>query len=310
MVENALGGNVVKRLCIAGSAAAVRFGDVVRGRLGRRIGQGEGAEQISTRPRTQIVRRAPDFLRPIDRFSSLIEYRAHLHNHRRCLRLVDKFFLAAPAHTNGPTGLLHGDNRRIGGSIVRPIVAVTAGTLHVVHNDRGRVELEDFGQGSPQRVYALAMRPNGQFAVLAEGKPTGWRDRGVSEIAARVGSFEALPALGIRRRGPERAVNCGPLQQPAGLLLRWCRCLEVVPNHVTDGGTGCRVDSSLIVADDSQKVAVANEFDRSLCGAANGSFVDRGNGCTTVGLPDNAGVNRSVELHVVNENTVAEYFFR
>src|SRR5262245_14894477 len=130
------------------------------------------------------------------------------------------------------------------------------------------------------------------------------------EIAARVGSFEALPALGIRRRRPESAINCRPLQQPAGLLLRRGRCLDVVPDNMTGGGRSCRIDSSLIVADDSQKVAVANEFDRSLCSAANGTFVDRGNGCTPVGLTDNAGVNNSVELHVVNENTVAEHLSR
>src|SRR4030095_9611710 len=105
-MEKAFGGNVVKRLGIAGRASAVRFGDIVRGRLRRRIGQGEGAEQISTRPRAQTVRRAPDFMSPVDRFSSLIKYRAHLHNHRRRLRLVDKFFLAAPAYTNGSTGPL------------------------------------------------------------------------------------------------------------------------------------------------------------------------------------------------------------
>jgi hypothetical protein len=79
---------------------------------------------------------------------------------------------------------------------------------------------------------------------------------------------------------------------------------------MTDGSSSCRIDSSLIVADDGQKVAVANEFDRSLCGAANGPFIDRGNGCTPVGLTDNAGVNRSVELYVMNENAVAEHFSR
>src|SRR5215510_5455860 len=168
MVESAFGGNVVERLGIAGRAAAVRFRDVVRGRLRRRIGQGERAQQISARPGTQIVGRAPDFLRPVDWLSSLIKYRAHLHNHRRRLRLVDKFFLSTPANANGPTGLLHGDDRGIGGSVVGPVVPVATGALHVVHNDRGVVEREHFRQGSSQRVYALAMRPNGQSAVLVE----------------------------------------------------------------------------------------------------------------------------------------------
>src|SRR5262249_56119819 len=92
MVESAFGGNVVERLGIAGRAAAVRFRDVVRGRLRRRIGQGERAQQISARPRTQIVGRAPDFLRPVEWLSSLIKYRPHLPNHRPPLWLADKIF--------------------------------------------------------------------------------------------------------------------------------------------------------------------------------------------------------------------------
>src|SRR4029450_7229748 len=97
---------------------------------------------------------------------------------------------------------------------------------------------------SPQRVYALAMRPNVQLAELVEGEPAGRRDRGVSEVAPRVGSFEAFPPLGICRRSPECAIDSGPLQQPAGFLLRRDGCLDVVPDHMTAGRTSCPIDRS------------------------------------------------------------------
>src|SRR6185437_15086137 len=68
---------------------------------------------------------------------------------------------------------------------------------------------------------ALAMRPDGEVAVLEERQPAGWRDRGMGEIAARIGRLEALLALSIRTLGrAEFDVDHWPLQEPRGLLLR------------------------------------------------------------------------------------------
>ena len=75
VMQHALGRNVVKRLAIARTAAAVCLGHVIRRRLGRRIGQGKRAEQIAARAGAQIVRRAPDLLRPVDGLAGVVEQR-------------------------------------------------------------------------------------------------------------------------------------------------------------------------------------------------------------------------------------------
>ena len=100
MMEHAFGGNIVKRVTVARGAAAIGFRHVIRRRLRRRIGQGEGAEQISARAGTLVVRGTPDFLRPVRRLAVLVEQRTNLDDHGRRLRLVDEFFLASPAHAD------------------------------------------------------------------------------------------------------------------------------------------------------------------------------------------------------------------
>ena len=118
-------GNIVERLAIACGAAAIGLRHVVRRRLRWRIGQGEGAEQISAPAGTLIVRGTPDFLRPVGGLAGLVKQRANLDDHRRRFRLVDEFFLASPAHADWLTRLLHGDDRGVGRRIVGAIVAVT-----------------------------------------------------------------------------------------------------------------------------------------------------------------------------------------
>ena len=128
-MEDALGGNVVERLAIAGSASAIRLRYVIRRRLGRRIGQGKRAQQVAAGSGAQIMRWTPDFLRPVDRFAILVEQRAHLHDHRRGLGLVDEFLFPPPAHTDGFSRLLHSDDRSIRGGIIGAIVTVAARSL-------------------------------------------------------------------------------------------------------------------------------------------------------------------------------------
>ena len=140
MMQDALGRNVVERLAVARAAAAIRLGHVVR----RRLGQADRAEhsapsRLPPAPGRKLCVGAPDLLRPVDGFAGVVEQRTDLDHHRRCLRLVDELFLAPPAHADRLAGLLHGNDGRVGRGIVGAVVAVAAGALHVVHDDRRRV---------------------------------------------------------------------------------------------------------------------------------------------------------------------------
>src|SRR5262249_36051277 len=150
MMENAFSSDVIKRLRITSGPATVRFRHVVRRWLRWWIRQGEGTEQISARAWTQIVGRTPDFLSPVGGFPGLVEYCAHLDDHRRRLWLVNEFFLTPPAHADRPSQFLHGDDRGVGGCVVGPVVAITARALHVTDNDRGGIEVQCLRQCGTQ----------------------------------------------------------------------------------------------------------------------------------------------------------------
>src|SRR5215468_5094968 len=126
MMEHAFGGNVVKRVAIARGAATIGLRHIVWWWFWWRIGQGEGAEQISASAGTLVVRGAPDFLRPVSGLAALVKQRTNLDDHGRRLRLVDELFLASPTHSDGLSRLLHRDDRCVGGRIVGAIVAVAA----------------------------------------------------------------------------------------------------------------------------------------------------------------------------------------
>ena len=165
------------------------------------------------------MRGTPDFLRPVDRLAVLVEQGANLHDHGRRLRLVDEFFLASPAHADRLTRLLHRDDRGVGRRIIGAVVAVTARALHVMDDDRGRLELERLRQGRAQRINALAVGPNRQLAVLVKRKAARGRDRRVREIAARIRSLQSAP--GLADRPARRAEDAGrpPVVAAASWLL-------------------------------------------------------------------------------------------
>ena len=129
-----------------------------------------------------VVRRAPDFLRPIDRLAGVVEEGLHLDDHGRCLRLIDEFLLAPPAHADRLARHLHGDNGGVGRGIVGAVVAVAARPLHVVHGDLGCVDAEGFGERAAQREHPLAVGPHREMAIAVFRQATGRRDRGMREM--------------------------------------------------------------------------------------------------------------------------------
>jgi hypothetical protein len=72
----------------------------------------------------------------------------------------------------------------------------------------------------------------------------------------------------------EYSLHHRPLQQPAGLLLGWRWGFDVMPLHmIHSGNTGC-FDRRLVVAKNSEEIAIADELDRPLGGAPDGIFID------------------------------------
>src|SRR5262245_10301765 len=142
MMENAFGRDVIKRLRITSGPATVRFRHVVRRWLRWWIRQGEVTEQISARAWTQIVCRTPDFLTPVGGFPGLVEYCAHLDDHRRRLWLVNEFFLTPPAHADRPSRFLHGDDRSVSSSVVGAVVARTTRAQRGRDNNSRRSEAQ------------------------------------------------------------------------------------------------------------------------------------------------------------------------
>ncbi len=161
-MDDAPGRNGVKRIGVARRPAAGGLGHLVCLRQRREIGQGDFAEQMVAAARAAVVIAAPDFLGPVGRFAVLVEQRAHLDHHRRALRLVDEFFLAAPAHADRYARLLHGDDGGVGGGIVRAVMAIAARCLHVLNENGRGVELERTRERGAQRKYALTVRPDRQ----------------------------------------------------------------------------------------------------------------------------------------------------
>ena len=303
--------DVVERLGVAGGAAAIRLGHVIRRRQRQGIGQCLSGQQGRATARAALVRAAPDFRGPVGRPAGLVEQRVQLHHHGRALRLVDEFLLAPPAHAQRHARHLHRGNGGVGGGIVGAIVPVTAGALHVMHGDGGRLELERTRQRGAQREDALAMRPHRQMTVLVKRQPARRRDRGMREILLAVGRLEALPALRIGGLGrAQRAVDGRPLQQPARLLLRRHRRFDVLPGDVRHGRRRRGLDRGLVVADDGEEVAVAHEGDRRLGGALDGGLVDRGDGGAAVGLAHHARMLHAGQRHVVDESGRAENLSR
>ena len=307
MMDDALGWNVVKRVAVARRAAAVCFRDVAGRRLLHWIGQGDRAEQSAAGAGPQVMRRAPYFLRPVGGLAVLVEQGADFDDHRRAFWLVDEFFFSTPAHADRLARHLHGDDCRIGRGIVGAIVAVTARALHVLHRNGGRLQAERLHQCAAQRIDALAMRPDGEMAVLEQRQTAGRRDRGVGDVAAREGRFETQAALRVGRlRRADDLVDGWPLQQPGGFLLQGCRRLDVIPGDVIDRGGAGEIDGGFVVADDGEEIAGAHEGDRALGGAFDAGLVDVADLRAAVGLPHHAGVHHAIDLHVVDEDGIAE----
>src|SRR5262249_10561948 len=136
------------------------------------------------------------------------------------------------------------------------------------------------------------------------------RDRSMREITARIRSFEALPAFWIGRLGPEWPIDRRSLQQPVGFLLgrRWS--FDVAPGHMVHRSDARRFNLSLGIAQNREKVSVADEFNGGLGCATNCFFVDRVDRRATVRLANDARVHHAFNLHVMNESALPENLSR
>src|SRR6516164_7208809 len=108
------------------------------------------------------------------------------------------------------------------------------------------------------------MRPNRQMAVAIKCQRAGGSDRGMREIASRVNRLVALqPARGICFRCADDAIEAGALQQPIRFRLQGARPLDAIPMSVVGSCSRSGFYGGFIVADDRQKIAVADETDRT-----------------------------------------------
>ena len=218
MMDYALGRDVVERLAVAGGAAAVRFRHVAGRRLRHRIGQGDRAEQHAAGAGPVVVRRAPDFLRPVDRLAGVVEEGLHLDDHGRRFRLVDEFLLAPPAHADRLARHLHGDDGGVGRGIVGAVVAVAARALHVVHGDLGGVD----GRAPWRATRARGTRP-GNASIRSDGRRDIRRGRRMARSRhARDsrGCRSPRSADGPAARRPARRRACRSMAAAAAKRLR------------------------------------------------------------------------------------------
>ena len=149
----------VERLAIAGPGPRGRWPLDSR-RWGRRVGQGLGGQEIAAAARAVCVAAAPDLGRPVGGLSGAVECGARGHDHRRAHRLKAELLLAPPAHPDRLPRPAQRDNGGVGRRVVGPVMPVAARSLHMLHRDRGRIELQGAGERGAQRVDPLAMRPD------------------------------------------------------------------------------------------------------------------------------------------------------
>ena len=167
-------------------------------------------------------------------------------------------------------------------------------------------------QRAAQREHALAMRPHRQMAVaiFRQARRTARSRRARDSRAYRsprsAGGLAARPAR-ARRTGGRSHGRCSSQEASCCSAVGASTFCQVT--CVDRGGAG-QIDGGLVVADDGEEIAGAHEFDRALGGALDRRLVDLVDGGAAVGLAHHARMHHAGELHVVDEDGLAENLVR
>src|SRR5690348_11451350 len=108
------------------------------------------------------------------------------------------------------------------------------------------------------------MRPYREPSVAPKSEPAGRRDRGMSNVHPRISRLVTIARLW--RIGAGRAdgpIDRRLLQEPSRLFLEWIDRLDPVPGNMTGRDRGDGVDNRLVRSNYREKIAVAEELDRS-----------------------------------------------
>ncbi len=133
--------------------------------------------------------------------------RARRH-HRRAERLPRVLLLAHPLHAHRPSGQRAREQRRVGGGIVRGVVAVAARAFDVDAMHAPGRHAEHLGERVAQRVDALTVRPHRHRVVLEEAHGARRADRRMHLIGTAIRRGHRLP---VERGGRVAAEDHGVL---------------------------------------------------------------------------------------------------
>ena len=124
------------------------------------------------------------------------------------------------------------------------------------------------------------------------------------EIARDVGRLEALLAFALGRLGRAEwpVYRQGRCNSQVASCLQCGRRFDVPPGDGVDRGGGASIDGGLVVADNGEEIAAADEIDLALGGALDGVLVDLVDGGAAVGLAHDARMHHAGQLHVVDED--------
>ena len=164
------------------------------------------------------------------------------------------------------------DQRRVERRVVRAVVAVAAGSVHVPNRDRVGRQVERLGDRRPEELDALAVAPDIEPLAVEEGHPAGWPDRAVQQerlgVADRdhrrgrvVGPRRAWLVVGHRAVHHERRrLDRG--DHPVGIGRRNSCCGRLAPAEPLTDRLGSKHGVALPVGDDGDEAAIDHDVDR------------------------------------------------
>src|SRR6185503_15326875 len=169
VVRGALAREIVERDRVA-VARAVRLRGMARRPGLFRIGEVPAAEQVDAVgiARPHVVALAPDVEGPVDH-AAAGDGTLDLHGHGGAVGLPLELVVAHPLQPYRPPidrTRQHGGVER---DVVGAVVTIATGAFGVDAADVARLQIERPGEGSAQREYALAVRPDRELAVLELG---------------------------------------------------------------------------------------------------------------------------------------------